>query len=126
MNITLTITGDSAAEVKEAVKQLSASYSIGGNGQLQEIPTGGKTVKQSTKTEEPASAQPAIQQAVAETKTETGLKITLEEIRKVMGEKNKENKREQMKACLAKYEAGSLTDLDPKHYIDLYNDIIAA
>lgn len=48
---------------------------------------------------------------------------TLEEVRALMAEKNREGNREAVKAILFKYEVNKLTSLDPKHYGEVLKEV---
>lgn len=48
---------------------------------------------------------------------------TLEEVRALMAEKNREGNREAVKAILFKYEVNKLTSLDPKHYAEVFKEV---
>ncbi len=49
--------------------------------------------------------------------------LTLEEVRAVLADKNREGHREKVKAIIVKYGANKLTELDPKHYSKVLEEV---
>jgi len=113
MNITLTITGGTAAEIQQAVQDLSNSFAIGVKGELLE--------QKIDKPNEEAVTLPVLKRVepkagpVAETPPTTA-NVTLEQVRVAVQAKAQAGKRTELKSLLTEFEAENVTALPKEKY----------
>ena len=67
-----------------------------------------------------AEGQATEQPPVAEQKQE--IKISIEDVRAILAEKNQQGKTREVKALLMKYDAGKLSGVKPEDYEDLLKE----
>ncbi len=67
------------------------------------------------------NVQPEVEVGEAEDVVEST--ISLEEVRAVLADKNRDGHREKVKAIIEKYGANKLTELDPKHYSKVLEEV---
>lgn len=110
MEITLTITGANAAEIKEAVAELSTSYAVSAKGELLELKTKEAVEENEIKAPQPEKA-PEPQLA--------GKQVGLSEIRGLIAEKAKTH-RDEIRTMLETLGYSKITELKPEQYEAFY------
>lgn len=93
-----------AGSIEELVSALNANQP-----EVKEV----TPAKSKTKAKSEADKEPAPEQN----------QPTLEEVRALMAEKNREGHRDAVKAILFKYEVNKLTSLEPKHYAEVFKEV---
>jgi hypothetical protein len=114
MNITLTITGDTPADIMTAIQELSKS-SVMSNGTviLNEEKPPVKKIEKAAEEKKPA-------ETIAQTPS-----ITLESVRALVQEKQKQGKRDGLKALLTKFGVERVTSLAKEQYADFTTEVKA-
>lgn len=121
MNITLTITGGTAAEIKEAVNELSTTF-ITSNGTAIELPAKNKS-KKSTVSEKAIAPGPWSDPEPKEIAAEQNL--TLEEVRAIATDVAKTGKRVEVKALITEFGAKNLEGIKPEHFTEFITKVKA-
>ncbi len=86
-----------------------------------EQPVVKKTAEKNNVTEDNTTAdKPTTNQSTTNQSTN---QPTLEDVRAILADKNKEGHREAVKAIIFKYGANKLTALDPKYYVDVLKEV---
>jgi hypothetical protein len=122
MNITLTITGGTAAEIQQAVQELSGSYAVNAKGELKETArakahpvNGSLAASKAEKAPEMPTAEPVTEHPVTEPDSEKSYAI--EDIRAAANQKAESGKRAEVKALITSFDgAKNINALDKKHY----------
>lgn len=107
MNITLTITGATAAEIKDAVLELSSQYGVTANGEL---------VKSKPEKAKPAPVVSAKEEGEVKEPKQEGATYTLEQVRAIATEIAKGGKRPEVKALITEFGAKNIENLKEEDY----------
>ncbi len=129
MNITLTITGGTAAEIQQAVQDLSNTFAIGVKGELLEVKATDPVKKVKAASLPPATVTEAVIKPVSNPTPEPenttkvtasatiATAITIEEVRAAANEIAESGKRAEVKALISSFDgAKNINALAEQHY----------
>lgn len=117
MNITLTITGGTAAEIQQAVQDLSNSFAVGEKGELIEAPVKKEKVSKKVLPVPGPEVKPETV-TPPEPEPEISAEITIEDIRAAANKVAESGKRKEVKDLITSFGAKNLSALDKQYFGD--------
>ncbi|MFA9212963.1 MAG: hypothetical protein ACEQSR_03850 [Candidatus Methylacidiphilales bacterium] len=125
MNITLSITGATAAEIKQAVQELSNSFAINVNGELLELKSEKVEITEKVTKEKKAVVKEDTAKVETPVVANTDAAVTLEQVRAAVQAKANNGKRVEVKAILTECGAENVTSLASEKYVEFLTKVNA-